>query len=100
MSDENIKSTIKIRKWVLARDQFNIGYYTHVPINVHVRYIRQCYIAICDIAQNILKHSKRNGPLKHYLNIQFNMYKMLVACHIKFTNILSSCNTKILDEDC
>lgn len=53
MSDVNIKSTIKIRKCVLARDQFNIGYYTHVPINVHVRYIRQCYIAICDIAQNI-----------------------------------------------
>ena len=61
MSDVNIKSTIKIRKCVLARDHFNIGYYTHVPINVHVRYIRQCYIAICDIAQNILKHSKRNS---------------------------------------
>lgn len=56
MSDVNIKSTIKIRKCVLARDQLNIGYYTHVPINVHVRYIRQWYIALCRIAQNIQKY--------------------------------------------
>ena len=56
MSDVNIKSTIKKGKCVLARDQFNIVYYTHVPINVHVRYIRQWYIALCRIAQNIQKY--------------------------------------------
>ena len=62
MSDVNIKSAIKIRKCVLARDQLNIGYYTHVPINVHVRYIRQWYIALFRIAQNIQKKIKQQYP--------------------------------------